>query len=47
MVTTKEKLEEITKEINEIEIPQFISRNLIMEVTDRMQFTNKYLSIIL
>ena len=47
MVTTKDKLDEMTEKIANMELPLFIQRNLIIEVSDMTNFSNKSLSITL
>tara|TARA_R110000772_G_scaffold20466_5_gene56933 strand:+ start:92829 stop:93323 length:495 start_codon:yes stop_codon:yes gene_type:complete len=45
IVTTKDKLDEMTDKLSNIEMPLFIQRNLITEVSDMTNFSNKSLSI--
>ena len=45
IVTTKDKLDEMTEKLSNMELPLFIKRNLITEVSDMRKFSNKSLSI--
>lgn len=47
VTSSKDNLEKISEEINKIEIPEFIKRNLITEVTGQYEFSNISLSILL
>lgn len=45
IIANENNLEKITKELSDMNLPDFISNNLIMEVTDFPEFSNKSLSI--
>lgn len=45
MVTNDDNLKDVVSELNSIDIPRFIKSNLVMEVTDIPEMSNKSLSI--